>query len=115
MAKLRRPWLIVLVVFLAIGMLSFVVNRSRNQKIQRRNLAYEGIKVGDSRDAVVAAMGPPHTVKACEYTPFSDPKLEAEFRAKCVQQYEYVFFMRDYTVSFDSAGMVIEKSTAVSP
>jgi len=64
--------------------LSFVVNRSRNQKIQRRNLAYEGIKLGEPRDAVVAAMGPPHTVRACEYTPFSDRKLEAEFRAKCV-------------------------------
>jgi hypothetical protein len=83
--------------------------------MDRYDRAYAPIKVGDSRDAVVAAMGKPHAVTDCSYTAFSDKKMEAEFRSKCFQEYEYVELMARYTISFDRNGAVIFKSKAVSP
>jgi hypothetical protein len=105
---------ILAVVLATIGYLVFIT-RSRNERIERFHRAYGDIKVGDSRAAVITAMGEPHEVTGCPYTPFTDPKREAEFRSKCFQQYRYGFFMREYTVSFDRNGAVIDKSTAVSP
>jgi hypothetical protein len=110
---------VVIVVILALGLATIlymvVKTRSRSQRIQRYRHAYNGIKVGDLRDAVVAAMGEPQKVTSCPYTPFADPKQEAEFRSRCFQQYRYEFFMREYTISLDRNGVVIGKGTAVSP
>lgn len=108
---------IVLILAVVLGAMVYLVfvTRSRSERIERLHRAYEGIKVGDSRDAVVAAMGKPDEVTGCPYTPFADPKREAEFRAKCFQQYRYGLLMREYTISFDRDGTVINKSTAVSP
>ena len=110
---------VVLVVIIAMVLATVVylifITRTRNERIERYLRAYEEIKVGYSRDAVVGAMGEPHEVTGCPYTPFNDPKREAEFRSKCFQQYRYIFFMRECTISFDRNGTVIGKSTAVSP
>src|SRR5262249_43038897 len=108
---------IAIILALALATIGYLVflTRSRNQRIEKFHRAYEQIKVRDSRDAVVAAMGAPHSVRGCPYTPFTDTKKEAEFRSKCFQQYRYVFFLAEYTISFDREGMVINKSDAVSP
>ena len=88
---------------------------SRRQRNARLERGYAAIQAGDSRDAVVAAMGGPNRVEDCPFTPFADPKMEAEFRAKCFQQYRYVVLMKVYTISFDRSGAVIHKSSVVSP
>ena len=113
----RSQVLLVVITALALAMIVCLVfiARARSERNQRYLRAYEEIKVGNSRDTVVAGMGEPHKVTDCPYTPFSDPKREAEFRAQCFQQYRYIFLMREYTISFDRNGAVIGKSTAVSP
>ena len=113
----RGQVLIVVILALTLATVAYLVflNRSRNQRIERYSQAYAEIKIGDSRDAVVAAMGKPHEVTDCPYTPFADPEKEAEFRSKCFQQYRYSLLMREYTISFDRNGAVINKSSAVSP
>jgi hypothetical protein len=113
----RGHVLIAVIVALALATIVYLVFmiRSRNQRIERYRRAYAQIKVGDSRNEVVTAMGEPHQVGDCPSTPFADPKLEAEFRSKCFQQFLYFSLMARYTISFDRNGAVINKSTAVSP
>lgn len=88
---------------------------SRHQKIERLRRAYEAIKIGDTREAVVTEMGEPQSVTDCPGGAFSDKIKEAEFRSKCFQQYKYVRWMAVYTISFDRGGAVFNKSKAVSP
>jgi hypothetical protein len=107
--------IVILVLALATIMYLVFITRSRNQSIERYSRAYTEIKVGDSRDTVVAAMGKPSEITNCPYTPFNDPKQEAEFRAKCFQRYRYILLLREYTFSFDQNGAVIAKSSAISP
>ena len=113
----RAKVLIVVILALAVATIMYLVfiTRSRNENIERYRRAYAEIKVGDSRDAVVAAMGKPSQVTECPYTPFDDPKREAEFQSKCYQQYRYILMMREYIFSFDRNGALIGKSDAVSP
>ena|SRR6266851_3826872 len=112
----KKVLVIVTVSLLALaGVYLNKVIRSRRQRIDKYDRAYEGLKIGDSRAVVVSAMGEPHEVTGCPYTPFADPKEEAEFRSKCFQEYEYVELMVRYTISFDRSGAVIYKSKAVSP
>lgn len=88
---------------------------SRYRKIERFTRAYEAIRVGDSREAVLAGLGEPQSVTDCTNIAFSDPKKEAEFRARCIQRYEYVSLMARYMISFDRNGAVFDKSEMVSP
>lgn len=115
--KLNRTW-VVTIILVIIGITATLylvfITWSRKQSIEKFNRAYEAIKVGDSRDAVVAALGKPQEVTSCP--PYTGvPKMEAEFRSKCFQQYEYISLMARRTVYFDRNGAVIGKSTAVSP
>ena len=107
--------LIIITLCLAVGVTLYFVFKSWSRRSGSYERAYTAIRVGDSRQAVVAAMGEPQMVKNCSYTPFSDEKLEAEFRSKCFQEYEYVELMARYTIAFDRNGAVIHKSMAVSP
>ena len=113
----RTQKLIVVILALALGTIGYLVflGWSRHQKIERFRRAYEAIKVGDSREAVVTEMGEPDAVTDCPEVPFSDKKKEAEFRSKCFQQYKYVRLMAVYTISFDRSGTVFNKSKIVSP
>jgi hypothetical protein len=82
--------------------------------MEKFNRAYEAIKVGDSRNTVVAALGQPQEITNCpSYA--SVPKVDEEFRSKCFQQYEYISFMARRTIYFDRNGVVIHKTVAVSP
>jgi len=115
--NLKRGRLAIIIV-LALGItasLYFVLTvRSRQQRIDQFNRAYEAIKVGDSRDTVVAALGKPHTITNCpSYNGL--PKMDTEFQAKCFQEFEYVSFMARHTIYFDRNGVVIHKTIAVSP
>jgi hypothetical protein len=112
--KGKTAQLVIIVLALAIAGIVYVA-RYQSERIARFNRAYESIKVGDSRDAVVAAMGDPREVTDCPDTSFSNRKEEAEFRSKCFQQYKYVQWMAVYTISFDRNGTVFDKSQAVSP
>lgn len=107
--------LIIIILCLAVGATLYFVFRNWSRGGDSYNRAYMAIRVGDSRQAVVAAMGEPRAVTDCSYTPFSDKKLEAEFRSKCFQEYEYVELMARYTIAFDRNGAVIHKSMTVSP
>lgn len=113
----RTQVLIVAILALALGSIGYLIflSWSRHQKIERFRRAYEAVKVGDSREAVVTAMGEPQSVTDCPEGPFSDKKKEAEFRSKCFQQYKYVKWMAVYTISFDRSGAVFNKSKIVSP
>ena len=116
--KLKRTWLVIIILAIAIGITAalylVLITWSRKQSIEKFDRAYEAIKVGDPRDAVVAALGEPQKVTNCP--PYAGvPKMEAEFRSKCFQQYEYFSFMARRTIYFDRNGAVIGKSTAVSP
>lgn len=116
--KRKRMWLVATVVMIAILLISSLavgVIWSRKEKGERFNRAYEEIKVGDSRQVVVAALGEPSKITVCSYTPFNDPKKEAEFRAKCFQQFDYSSFMGRRSIYFDQSGLVIAKTSAVSP
>jgi hypothetical protein len=106
-----------IILALAVAVILYLVSLSwsRRQRTERLERGYVGIKIGDSRDAVIAAMGQPHTVADCPSTPFADPKMEAEFRSKCYQQYRYILLVKVYTISFDRTGTVINKSDVVSP
>jgi hypothetical protein len=106
---------IIVTLVLVVAVTLYFVLRSWSRSRASYDHAYEGIKVGDSRDVVVAAMGKPQAMTDCSYTPFSDKKLENEFRSKCFQEYEYVELMARYTISFDRNGAVINKTKAVSP
>ena len=106
-----------LILALVLALILFLVSSawSRRQRNERYERGFAAIKTGDSRDAVIASMGQPHEVEDCPSTPFSDKKMEAEFRSKCFQQYRYALLMKVYTISFDRTGTVINKSSAVSP
>ena len=115
--KVTRAQIAVMIVTLGLAVAAtlYFVFRSWSRRMGDYDRAYTAITVGDSREEVVAAMGEPQAVTDCSYTPFADKKLDAEFRSKCFQQYEYVELMARYTISFDRNGMVFNKSTAVSP
>lgn len=113
--NIKRLLPLILALAVALILYLFAANWSRRQRNERLERGFAAIQIGDSRDAVVAAMGQPHSVEDCSFTPFSDPKLEAEFRSKCFQQYRYVVLMKVYTISFDRNRTVIAKSDVVSP
>jgi len=107
-----------IIIVLALGItasLYFVfIVRSRQQRIEQFNHAYEAIRVGDSRESVVAALGQPHKITNCpSYSGL--PKMDAEFQSKCFQEFEYISFMARHTIYFDRNGVVIHKTIAVSP
>jgi hypothetical protein len=106
-----------IILALAVAVILYLVSSSwsRRQRTERLERGYVAIKLGDSRDAVIAAMGQPHDVADCPYTPFSDQKMEEEFRLKCFQQYRYIVLMKVYTISLDRTGTVINKTDVVSP
>ena len=111
---MKKVLLLILVLAVAVVLYLFSSIWSRRQMTERYERGFATIQTGDSRDAVVAAMGEPHSVADCPFTPFADPKMEAEFRSKCFQQYRYVVFMKVYTISFDRTGAVIHKTSDVS-
>ena len=115
--RVKRTQVLIVVTLALAGIIGYLVflSWSRHQKIERFRRAYEAIKVGDSREAVVSGMGEPEAVTDCPEVPFSDKKKEAEFRSKCFQQYKYVRLMAVYTISFDRSGAVFNKSKIVSP
>ena len=106
---------LILVLAGAVTVYLFSFSWSQRQRTARLERGFAAIKTGDSRDAVYGAMGKPQSVADCPYTPFADPKMEAEFRSKCFQQFTYVVLMKVYTISFDQGGAVIHKSSVVSP
>ncbi|MEK6280592.1 MAG: hypothetical protein AABN95_09595 [Acidobacteriota bacterium] len=76
---------------------------------------YSQIKVGDSKDLLLGAMGKPTRISECVYPWFADEKREAEYRSNCKELYEYELFPVSYTISLDKNGRVINKTRAVSP
>lgn len=112
---MKRALPLILALAVGVTLYLFSVNWSRRQRTERYERGFQAIQIGDSRDAVVAAMGEPHSAEDCSSTPFADPGMGAEFRAKCFQQYRYVLLMKVYTISFDRNGAVINKTSAVSP
>ena len=113
--NIKKMLPLILALAVAVVLYLFSTTWSQRQRNERFERGFAAIKTGDSRDAVVAAMGNPHAVEDCPFTPFSDKKMEAEFRSKCFQQYRYVLLMKVYTISFDRTGTVIYKSSVVSP
>jgi hypothetical protein len=112
----RGQWALTIITLgLALAAMLYFVFKIWPRKIDTYDRAYTAIRVGDSREEIVTAMGEPQTVTDCSNTPFSDKKLEAEYRSKCFQEYEYVELMARYKISFDQEGTVIHKSKAVSP
>ena len=107
--------LIIITLGLAVAAALYLVFESWSRRRGSYDAAYTAIKVGDTREALVAVIGEPQTVTDCSNTPFSDKRLEAEYRSKCFQEYEYVELMARYKISFDRKGTVIHKSKAVSP
>lgn len=113
--KRAQRALVIVLLGLAVAATLYFAFENWSRKIGSYDHAYTAINVGDSRDAVVATMGEPQAVRDCSYTPFSDKKLEAEYRSKCSQEYEYVELMARYIISFDGKGTVIHKSKGISP
>ena len=113
--NIKKMLPLILALAVAVILYLFSTTWSRRQRNERFERGFAAINAGDSREAVVAAMGNPHAVEDCPYTPFTDKKIEAEFRSKCFQQYRYVLLMKVYTISFDRTGTVINKSSVVSP
>jgi hypothetical protein len=116
--KLKRTWLVTIILAISIGITAVLylvfITKARKQRFEKFARAYDAIKIGDSRDAVVAALGEPNEVTKCpSYA--GVPKMEKEFQSKCFQQYEYFSFMAQRTIYFDRNGAVIHKSMAVSP
>lgn len=59
--------LLIVILALALAAVVYLGFRSRSQRIEKYHRAYEEIKVGDSRDVAVRAMGEPHEVRASRY------------------------------------------------
>ena len=88
---------------------------SHRRTVKKYEDSYSQIKVGDSKEIVVAVMGHPTKISECVYPWFPDKKREAEYRSNCKELYEYEFFPLSYTISFEKNGKVINKTRAVSP
>lgn len=74
------------------------------------------IKVGDSKESVVAKMGKPDRVDICRTV--SSPHDTAEdkkYQEQCVEQYWYNSFLKPYVISFDKERRVLAKGYQVSP
>jgi hypothetical protein len=103
------------IIFAAIALTLLVpglVIWQRSARFERVKRAYDGIKLGDSREAVTVAMGEPYTSADCKFAPVAHQKMEEELRSKCAQQYTFIVLRSVYTISFDRNGSVIAKSDA---
>ena len=90
-----------------------VLNHKR--AVRKYDLRYSQIKVGDSKSVVIALMGNPTRVADCSYAAFPEQKMEADYKARCKEQFRYEVLLKDYIISVDRDGAVLGKNTAVSP
>jgi hypothetical protein len=85
-------------------------------KGRRYENGYAQIKVGDSKESVVAGMGKPDRVDFCRTV--SSPHDTAEdkkYQEQCVEQYWYNSLLKPYLISFDKENRVVSKAYEVSP
>src|SRR5436309_2809970 len=115
-SKSRKKWLVpalILAGAVVVYLLFLVVsNRYWSKKYAE---GYVRIQVGDPREWVTGLMGNPAKMTSCGYEPFTDKKEGAKYRETCKERYWYGGFLKEYVISFDKEGRVINKSSAVSP
>lgn len=113
--KITYTSLIIAGVFLII-LASFGLNAYMTRK--KLDNAYARIKIGDSRESVVALMGKPDRIESCDVG--SKPKRnenmeEKRYREQCVEEYWYDTFLHPYGIAFDKQNSVLAKGYQVSP
>lgn len=113
----KRNLLVLGILTAAIVLVGYLALKSISHRrtVKKYEDSYSKIKVGDSKEIVVAVMGHPTKISECVFPWFPDEKREAEYRSNCKELYEYELFPVSYTISFGKNGKVINKTRAVSP
>lgn len=99
----------ILVAIAAVGLRAYFKSRTHER-------AFAQIKVGDSKESVVAEMGKPDRVEICRTVSSSNDTAEdKKYQEQCVEQYWYNSFLKPYVISFDKENRVLSKGYQVSP
>lgn len=97
------------VAFTFIGLTTYF-NSRRHQK------GFDQIKIGDSKESVIAVMGAPDTVEICRTVSSPNDTVEDKnYQEHCAEQYKYNSPLQPYVVSFDKNNRVLAKGYQVSP
>jgi len=85
-------------------------------KGRRYENGYAEVRVGDSQELVVAAMGKPDEIDMCRMvsSPW-DTEEDKRYQKQCAVQYWYNALMKPYVISFDKDMKVLAKGYQVSP
>jgi hypothetical protein len=105
---------VIIVLLLLSSPVLYAANEYRLKEKYERALAR--IRVGDSRQRVVALMGEPDEREWCYPLPTASDTPELKrFHERCVEQYRYSTFMKPYYISFDKDSRVSGKGYTISP
>ena len=79
--------------------------------------ACEAIQQGDSKEAVVAALGQPDEVRSCPDTLFwgGDHKQLGPNDGQCIEEFYYSSMPGGWSVGFSDEGQAVHKYAYVSP
>lgn len=85
-------------------------------KGRRYENGYAKVRVGDSQELVVAAMGKPDKIDVCRtVSSQSDTAEDKRYQEQCAIQYSYNTFLKPYIISFDKDMKVLAKGYQISP
>lgn len=100
---------VMLVVFTVAGFSIYLKNK-------RYERGFSSIKIGDSEESVLAAMGKPDKVDICRIvSSAADSAEDRRYQEQCAGQYSYNAFLKPYVISFDKNKRVLAKGYQISP
>lgn len=114
-SRIRNVLFIVAALILVVSAYLLLMQYLKGRKYEN---GYAQIKVGDSRQSVVALMGKPDRIESCDVGSKSKPNENIEekrYREQCVEEYWYDTFMHPYGIAFDKQNRVLAKGYQVSP
>ena len=113
----RKKWLTLALILLATVVAAYLLFLVVSGRYWAKRYAqgYSQIQMGDPKERVVGLMGRPTETTGCDFEAFTDKKEEAKYKEMCKERYWYGVFLKDYVISLDKDGKVINKASAVSP
>jgi hypothetical protein len=112
-SRIRNVLLIVAAVILVVSAYLLLMQYLKGRRYEN---GYAQIKVGDSKESVVAKMGNPERVDICRTVSSPhDTAQDKKYQEQCVQEYWYVTFLHPYVIAFDKQSRVLAKGYQVSP
>ena len=87
--------------------------------LQQKNTsrAFDAIKLGDSKEKVIAALGRPDEVRSCPDTLYwgGDHKRLGPNNGQCTEEFYYSSLPGGWSVGFSATGQAVSKYAYVSP